>query len=137
MNFIEDQKQLGEVVTPPAYARWYSWLCDTVYMDQITNECKNVLTGLLTIDYATRLGCGVEGVRKLKANPWFEDISWGLLEQKLVSPPYYDIDNEFDRSICDPYNSFDSMLHDIGEDFAVYRYVAGLSSKEQSYFRSW
>lgn len=138
VDFIEDQRDAAVTCDPPAYARWYSWVSDSVTLQLMSDDCKSVLTGLLTIDDTVRLGSGLSGVKMLKQHPWFDCISWGLLEQKLMVPPNcQSIEERSSTSVREPYSCFDTMLHDIGEEFVVCKYTGGILPSQQDYFRSW
>lgn len=129
----------GGFLEPPAYALWYNWVCDSDATTLISDNCKKFLTGLLTIDENERLGSGARGIKKVKGHRWFKDLSWSLLEQKLVTPPSVltSVHENEENQLRDAYSSFESMMNDIGDDFAIYKYVAQPSPQEQQFFRPW
>ncbi|KAI9259092.1 kinase-like domain-containing protein [Sporodiniella umbellata] len=54
----------------------------------ISEECQQVLKGLLAKGPKERLGHGEHGVKNLKAHPWFQGIDWQQLELKQAQPPF-------------------------------------------------
>lgn len=138
MAIIAEQEGNTAIYDPPDYAVWYNWVTSNVDDDLLTETIRDFLTGLLTIDETKRLGNGVKGVRKVKNHLWFKNISWNLLEQKLVKPPGYESPKSItDKMGQEAYPSFNAMIDSIGEDFIVYKFLTGLQPYEQDFFRPW
>jgi serine/threonine protein kinase len=129
-------------IAPPAYAHWFTWMSDTVPSSVMSEACKSVVAGLLTIKEKDRLGSGRRGLKKLQRHPWFDKLSWGLLDQKLEPPPFIPSNSSEGEvggggtDIRDSYSNFDSMMEALGQglidEFAPY-----LTHVEQNSFRAW
>ncbi|CAO3598783.1 unnamed protein product [Absidia cylindrospora] len=65
---------------------------DLVFPDDATEivsqDCMDVLQGLLTKSPHRRYGCGSNGIYKLKNHPWFQGIDWQAMVQKTAIPPF-------------------------------------------------
>ena len=48
---------------------------------------KDFISRLLTLDRKKRLGGNGEGWRAVMAHPWFRGIDWGLMEERVLTPP--------------------------------------------------
>lgn len=88
----------------------------------ISEVCINLIQELLTTDPKQRLGCGVNGLNKLKNHLWFKNLDFELLEQKKLKPPFIpthrDInDNKFFDQNCIMGKVDDSILHQEFEEF--------------------
>ncbi|KAI8976772.1 kinase-like domain-containing protein [Pilobolus umbonatus] len=59
---------------------------DNVY-ELVTEDCIDVITGLLDKSPFHRLGCSNDGLDKFKSHPWFNGINWDRLENKQWKPP--------------------------------------------------
>lgn len=152
LQHLEEQHQndSGDSATsdhkpaPPDYARWYDKVSKSVSSNRMSNECMSVLTGLLCIDENKRLGGGKDGVKHLKLHPWFSDISWRMLTQKLVVPPQ--LPSAVQKSVLsatsedqeeNPYSSFVEMLKDLGNSNLRLYGVAAPTPIYQNYFSTW
>ncbi|KAJ1981572.1 Serine/threonine kinase [Dimargaris xerosporica] len=51
-------------------------------------ECISAMQGFLDRDISTRLGCGPDGLQRIKDHPFFRHMDWDRLEKKGVSPPF-------------------------------------------------
>ncbi|KAI9306978.1 kinase-like domain-containing protein [Cunninghamella echinulata] len=57
-------------------------------LEIISQNCYDVLQGFLTKSPEERLGCGKNGIKKLKSHPWFDGIDWTALVNKTAIPPF-------------------------------------------------
>ena len=48
----------------------------------LPEDARDLLTRLLQIEPANRLGMGPSGILEIKHHPFFSDIDWRLLEHK-------------------------------------------------------
>ncbi|ORZ13476.1 kinase-like domain-containing protein [Absidia repens] len=60
----------------------------------ISQNCMDVLQGLLTKTPLDRYGCGPNGIDKLKNHAWFQGIDWQAMIQKTAIPPFKPNTNE-------------------------------------------
>ena len=66
---------------------------------------KDLVSNLLVLDPAQRLGAGPKGVRELRQHPWFSDVDWLKLERKKLPPPFaVKLKNVLDLSNFDIYS---------------------------------
>lgn len=97
--------------------------CKLQFPDRDMSEvCINLIQELLTTDPKQRLGCGVNGLNKLKNHLWFKNLDFDLLERKKLKPPFIpthsDInDNKFFDQSCIQGKVDDSILHQEFEEF--------------------
>jgi len=49
---------------------------------------KDIISNLLELDPEKRLGCGVDGIKKLKSHSWFKEINWDELSREEMTPPF-------------------------------------------------
>lgn len=52
-----------------------------------SRDAKDLITRLLTVDPAKRLGSGPQGWKQVMAHPWFARTDWALLEAKVLPAP--------------------------------------------------
>jgi serine/threonine protein kinase len=52
-----------------------------------SREAKDLLSRILTVDPARRLGSGQHGWRDVMSHPWFSQVDWALLEAKVLTSP--------------------------------------------------
>lgn len=70
--------------------------------DALSNEGRNFVKGLLNRNPAHRLGARGDA-EELMAHPFFNDVDWNKLSQKLISPPFKPkLKSELDTSNFDP-----------------------------------
>ena len=70
--------------------------------DNFTKEAADIIQKFLNTDPELRLGSGDNGFKDIKAHPFFEDINWKDLENKLIVPPFVpDIEGDDDVSHFD------------------------------------
>ncbi|OBZ89762.1 Serine/threonine-protein kinase 32A [Choanephora cucurbitarum] len=74
---------------------------------QVSDECIDVLKGLLTRPPKERLGHGVQGYRRLQSHPWFDGLDWETLENKTAISPF--IPNN-DKSNFDAVHELEELL---------------------------
>ncbi|KAI9362856.1 kinase-like domain-containing protein [Pilaira anomala] len=61
---------------------------------RVSDECIQVLNGLLTKSPKQRLGYGTQGFEKLKSHAWFQGLDWEALENKTAIPPFIPNNNQ-------------------------------------------
>ncbi|KAG2451162.1 hypothetical protein HYH02_003770 [Chlamydomonas schloesseri] len=66
----------------------------------------DLIDKLLTVDPATRLGAGPEGVQAIKDHAWFTNLDWSLVVAKAYQPPHVPKLASDDDTRC-----FDSFEH--------------------------
>jgi len=142
---VDNKKAVG----PPDYARWFDKVNRSVANMQMSDDCKGILTGLLCIDEGKRLGAGNNGVKNLKTHPWFKNISWNLLAQKLMKPPFVqgsttdgslflETGESVHSDVTATYSSFSDMMADNGSEEIKYQVSLGPPNEcFQTYFRTW
>lgn len=70
--------------------------------DTLSQEGRNFVKGLLNRNPKHRLGA-TDDAEELMRHPFFEDIDWSLLAQKLIAPPFKPkLKSETDVSYFDP-----------------------------------
>uniref|UniRef100_A0A7E4W002 G protein-coupled receptor kinase n=1 Tax=Panagrellus redivivus TaxID=6233 RepID=A0A7E4W002_PANRE len=52
-----------------------------------TNECKDLLEGLLKRDVHERLGCRGKGAEEVKDHPFFKGVDWQVIYLRRMPPP--------------------------------------------------
>ncbi|SAM01393.1 hypothetical protein [Absidia glauca] len=57
-------------------------------LELISQDCMDVLRGLLTKAPSDRYGCGQGGISNLKKHSWFRGIDWQAMVQKTAIPPF-------------------------------------------------
>ncbi|CAO3595967.1 unnamed protein product [Absidia cylindrospora] len=60
----------------------------------VSQNCMDVLQGLLTKTPLDRYGCGPNGIDRLKNHAWFQGIDWQAMIQKTAIPPFKPNTNE-------------------------------------------
>ena len=112
---------LFEMLTgvPPFYEQDRDKLFNSIkheepeYPAELTEECVDLLKGLLIKNPEERLGCGEQGSDEIMNHPWFKIVDWDALFAKKIVPPFKPklssmedtkyIDNEF--TAMDPIDS--------------------------------
>lgn len=87
------------------------------FPDYISDEAKDLLRRLLDVNPETRLGTGPNGLKNLKAHPFFADIDWNCLEAMQVEPPYIPPSMIEELDSIEPYESLEALLVDHGKQF--------------------
>ncbi|KAI8337651.1 kinase-like domain-containing protein [Chlamydoabsidia padenii] len=57
-------------------------------LELISQDCMDVLRGLLIKSPSDRYGCGKDGIPRLKKHPWFRGIDWQAMVHKTAIPPF-------------------------------------------------
>ncbi|KAI8098838.1 AGC/YANK protein kinase [Halteromyces radiatus] len=57
-------------------------------LELISQDCLDVIKGLLIKSPNQRYGCGPNGISKLKKHPWFNGLDWQALIEKTAIPPF-------------------------------------------------
>jgi beta-adrenergic-receptor kinase len=52
-----------------------------------TNECRDLLEGLLKRDVHERLGCRGKGAEEIKDHPYFKGVDWQVIYLRRMAPP--------------------------------------------------
>lgn len=82
----------------------------------------SVIKGFFVTDPKERLGCGKNGLQKLKNHPWFKNVDFELLESKQLKPPFVptakdkSVNKYFDQD-CINSKVDESVLHVENEHF--------------------
>ena len=61
---------------------------DVRFPSRMSDNARDLLTGLLVKEPAKRLGGGQEGAKELKRHVFFESINWILLEHRKITPAF-------------------------------------------------
>ena len=70
---------------------------------------QDFISELLDVNFITRLGCGVDGLEKVKKHEFFEDIDWNLLDANKLDPPWIP-GNDVVAAGTKPVNTIDVMM---------------------------
>ncbi|GMT11921.1 hypothetical protein PFISCL1PPCAC_3218 [Pristionchus fissidentatus] len=76
--FSKDHKKLFELIM----------LGDLRFPSKLSQEAKQLLTGLLVKDPTQRLGGGPDDALEITQQPFFESIDWPRLYNKEIEPPF-------------------------------------------------
>ncbi|CAG9764645.1 unnamed protein product [Ceutorhynchus assimilis] len=82
-------------------------MSDVKFPRNLSEEARNLLSGLLIKDPTKRLGGGPDDAKQIMAHPFFDSINWRDLELKKIPPPFKphvtsDIDTRyFDQEFTD------------------------------------
>ena len=58
------------------------------YPSELSEDCIDLLKGLLTKDPTQRLGCGDAGSDEIMNHAWFKIVNWDALYQQKIVPPF-------------------------------------------------
>ena len=61
---------------------------DVRFPSKMSDNARDLLTGLLVKEPARRLGGGPEGAKEIMRHIFFETIDWMALQEKKISPPF-------------------------------------------------
>ncbi|ORX49798.1 kinase-like protein [Hesseltinella vesiculosa] len=90
------------------------------FPDDITEDAKSLLRGLLTRDPVQRLG--YNGSTEIKSHPFFASIDWKLLMQKKLQPPFKpSVENAFDTSNFDEEFTSEAPLESVVDESQISR----------------
>lgn len=92
------------------------------FPEHLSEDCLSCIKGFFITDPKERLGCGKNGLAKLKSHPWFKSIDFELLENKQLKPPFIPTSkdktsNKFFDQDCINSNVNDSNLVIENENF--------------------
>jgi len=65
-------------------------------LSNVSEDCGDLVSGLLIGDESGRLGSGPEGFLGIQMHAWFKSLLWGKLLHRQMNPPY--IPPPFDAS---------------------------------------
>ena len=98
----------------------------------LSPDALSIIMGLLTVDERARLGSGASGNKKIRLHPFFKSISWNLLVQKMIDPPYIPVK---------PYEPEPQMYkdyYDMLDDLDKGDWTMNFPNRQgQSYFATW
>ncbi|KAI8074668.1 kinase-like domain-containing protein [Gongronella butleri] len=90
------------------------------FPDDISENAKSLLRGLLTRDPEQRLGSN--GSSEIKSHPFFASIDWQLLMQKKVQPPFKpSVENAFDTTNFDEEFTSEAPLESLVDESQISR----------------
>ena len=93
----------------------YAVLFTEIPMHSNVNDVSlDIIHKLLNTNDKLRLGSGPNGVKDVKAHPFFEGIDWELLESKQVPPPF--IPERKQRSNLPQFEGFEDMICQLGKE---------------------
>ncbi|CAG7835597.1 unnamed protein product [Allacma fusca] len=92
-----------------------------VKFGQTTNSFKHLIMNLLKDDVTTRIG--TSSVDDIKNHPWFETISWTMLLQKRIEPPFQPrLHHRGDTRFFDKYDdNFKDILYMSDSEQDIYK----------------
>ena len=61
---------------------------DVRFPSKMSDNARDLLTGLLVKEPARRLGGGPEGAKDIMRHVFFETIDWTALQEKKIAPPF-------------------------------------------------
>lgn len=61
---------------------------DVRFPSKMSDNARDLLTGLLVKEPAKRLGGGPEGAKEIMRHVFFETIDWTALQDKKITPPF-------------------------------------------------
>lgn len=133
--YADDIKKRAEALgwTSAANPQLYALLHPLAFPDHLSVPAIDLISRLLDVDPATRLGAGKSGFRDIRDHEFFASISWERLEQKHVVPPY--LPEKMPIPEEPRYESFDSMLRCLGRDSWVDDTIDPESDKR--FFGNW
>jgi serine/threonine protein kinase len=70
-----------------AHPQYTAFFQELAAYENVSAECRAFIAGLLVVSGKARLGGGKAGSVAVRDHVWFKDISWSLMEQKLMDPP--------------------------------------------------
>ena len=85
------------------------------FPDFLSEDAIDIITRFLDVNDETRLGSGPYGVKEIKDHPFFKNIDWELLEQKLMDPPQTEKCKQFEEVAL--YSNFESMMSAMGHRY--------------------
>lgn len=56
--------------------------------NHFTEEAKDLISKLLTVEPKNRIGYGANGIENIKNHPYFANIDWEKLEERQIKPPF-------------------------------------------------
>ena len=67
----------------------YSYYKQKIDMpNNFTEDAKQILSELLSVEPKKRLGYGPDGLKNIKKHPYFKEIDWEKLEKREILPPF-------------------------------------------------
>jgi serine/threonine protein kinase len=96
---------------------------------------KQVIMEFLDVEEGRRLGAGVAGIRRIKGHAYFRGMSWSLLAQKHVVPPFIPSSKVIERR-HEAAMTFEEALSSLNDRGDLYLNSVPLSS-DQQHFVHW
>jgi serine/threonine protein kinase len=112
------------------------------FPEDISDDCKDLISKLLNVDEKRRLGAGRNGPRDIKTHPFFKDIDWVMFENKRIKAPPI-LKDKYLPEVFDPKKDFESTFPPMCfEDFMAKNrspeWLEGDVPRElQEYFDEW
>lgn len=95
-------------------------------------HAQDLIRSFLNVSEVDRLGFGPTGIDDIKQHPFFDGVSWALLEQKHVEPPYLpELQVVNDVPLHD---NFLSMMTELGKTKWINKTT---TASQQKYFENW
>lgn len=121
----------GVADSAPEYAILFQ---EVIYPRFLSANAVDFMQRLLDVNDNTRLGSGPNGVKDIKAHPFFKGIDWELLEQTHVEPPYKPKATFDDMQEAAKFPSFEAMMMDLGKEKLLGQTI---HETDQKYFSNW
>jgi len=113
----------------PEYAMLFQEINFPRYMSP---HAQDLIRSFLNVSEVDRLGFGPTGIDDIKQHPFFDGVSWALLEQKHVEPPYLpELQVVNDVPLHD---NFLSMMTELGKTKWINKTT---TASQQKYFENW
>lgn len=133
-SFVEMASTINRKVGENLHFREYAKLFQKIpFPDYLSAEAKDLVSKLLDVNEKTRLGSGPNGVKDIKNHPFFRNINWDILEQKLVEPPFKPEIKAEDENLI-PYPDLKSLFYEYGK---TYWLEDEPEPEYQKYFANW
>jgi serine/threonine protein kinase len=130
VNSMKNQNNENQIYDPE-YVSLFQKIPFPNYLPLTTVD---LISKLLDVNPATRLGSGSNGVYHIKAHEFFKGIDWDLLEQKHIEPPFKPENSRVFDTYITPSTDFESFMVEFDkEDWLKNK----ISEDDQKYFADW
>lgn len=135
-TFVDMCTTMNELVRDHCDSTEYAKLFQEIpFPPYLSVDCMDLISKLLDVDERTRLGCGPNGAKEIKAHKFFDGIDWSLLEQKHVEAPFKpDKSKVIGCEDAPPFPDFETMMKEYNKEKWLTQTPA---EKEQRYFANW